>query len=249
MSYQLFAEEAKQKQIDWLIKIGMPFVDECQQWRSELDEQKPDQFYWLNGWFGPMDAEVYHYIIRYYKPRTIIEIGRGNCTKISKAALILNKKPFELITVDPFTWSGAKINHLPTKHYNTRLENAEVIEIKQLQSNDIFFMDSTHTIMSPDVQKEYEVIWNELPKGCIIHWHDIHLPQDYQYGYGTDRHYTDQYALLGLLESHQFEILIANNWIWNTCRDNILFLLPGMQYLLKTTQGNPLCGSFWVRKL
>jgi uncharacterized UPF0146 family protein len=249
-NFELFTNAERKKEIQWLRDTLENFENEFT-WKSDFDLNHMQDYYVNNGWFSAMDCEVYYSIIRRYQPKLIVEIGSGNTTKLAAMAKRKNNNGLRIISIDPHPASKVEIEQYADKFYNAAFEDIDVPEIDELRANDIFFMDSSHNIMNADVQKEYEIIWNKLPSGCIIHWHDIHLPTEYQHGYrNKETGYSDQYALLALLESHKFKILCANYWLLRTSYEEIKFYLPTVRYRKEVLKEiNTLCGSFWAVKL
>jgi predicted O-methyltransferase YrrM len=248
-SFELFTETEKQDEIEWLKATLKDYRDEFT-WKSDFDALHPNDYYVNNGWFSAMDCEVYYSVIRNYKPKLIIEIGSGNTTKLAAMAKKKNDNGLRIISIDPHPASKVEIEQYADKFYHSAFEDTDVPEIDQMKAYDIFFMDSSHNIMNADVQKEYEIIWNKLPSKCLIHWHDIHLPTEYQHGYrNKETGYSDQYALLGILESHQFEILCANYWLLRTSYNEIKEYIPTVKYRKEVMKEiNTICGSFWAIK-
>jgi len=129
------------------------------------------------------DAEYLYNIIRYYKPRKIIEIGSGYSTLMATQAIIMNKQEDENydckhICIEPYEMEWLE-----------KLENLEVIRklvektdihlYEDLSENDILFIDSSHIIRPQgDVLYEFLQILPILSSGVIVHIHDIFTPKD-----------------------------------------------------------------------
>ena len=67
----------------------------CNKYKQEFDEFpncKADfgEFTLANTSFGAVDAEILYSMVRYYKPKKIIEIGSGNSTLVSARAILKN---------------------------------------------------------------------------------------------------------------------------------------------------------------
>jgi hypothetical protein len=63
-------------------------------------------------------------------------------------------------------------------------EKAQKVPVKdlvQLGENDLFFVDSTHTVkVGSEVNYLILEVLQQLPKNCYVHFHDIYFPYDYQ---------------------------------------------------------------------
>ena len=68
------------------------YVNEYDFPMEKCDVENKNNFYFNNHMFANTDAEVYYCMIRYFKPRVIIEVGGGRSTQICYEA---SKKNFE----------------------------------------------------------------------------------------------------------------------------------------------------------
>jgi len=205
---------------------------------------KPD-FHNLN--FGPGDSEILYSMIRYFKPRKVIEIGSGESTKFVKAGLDENEKETgykaEQICIEPFEqpWlekSGMKI-------IRKKVEEVDLSLFSKLSENDILFIDSSHVIRTKgDVVWEYLKIIPSLKKGVIIHCHDIFLPKDYPLSWIETRKWfwNEQYLLQALLShSSRYMVLLALNFLNKKHGKKLRNCCP----ILKKEDGDP--ASFWFK--
>lgn len=139
-----------------------------------IKSEDNSKFFLNNLAFDNIDALNYYNIIRYFKPKTIIEIGSGQSTKIAAQACLLNKKT-KLISIEPYpqeilTKGFPGLNKLITK----KVEEININFFKKLNKNDILFIDSSHVLNTGgDVAYEILNILPQLKKGVIIHIHDI----------------------------------------------------------------------------
>jgi hypothetical protein len=64
------------------------------------------QYYVNNGLFESVDGEIYYCMIRYFKPKKIIEIGAGISTYLAAQAILKNREEYginaELIAIEPY---------------------------------------------------------------------------------------------------------------------------------------------------
>ena len=78
-------------------------------------------------------------MIAKYKPKTYIEIGSGNSTKVTRKAINENVLDTEIISIDPFP--RANIDHLAHKIIREPFENL---------TDNKFIIDSLNAFCPPD---------------------------------------------------------------------------------------------------
>ena len=174
-----------------------------------------------NGFFEEGDAEIYYSIIRYFKPRNIIEIGCGHSSLIALEAIDKNFKAnqikSELICIEPY-----ENNWLEKKGINVIRKKIEDIQdnfITSLKKNDILFIDSSHVIKPQgDIVKIFLELLPKLNKGVIVHIHDIFSPRDYPSKWLNEenRFYNEQYLFEAIMDhSKRYKILLSLNLLKN----------------------------------
>jgi hypothetical protein len=191
-------------------------------------------------------------MIRYFKPKKIIEIGSGFSTYISARAALMNKEKdvvnTELIAVEPFPNDTLKrgfpgLSALIQKP----LEQVDLDLFLSLEANDILFIDSTHVLkIGGDVKYLYLEILPRLRNGVIVHSHDIFLPREYPKSWVIDNHWfwTEQYLLQAFLAFNSaFEILWASQYMSRKYPNESSFVFPSYR---KDSLLGP--GSFWIKR-
>ncbi len=137
------------------------------------------------GWgYGEVEAHFLHCMIRYLKPRLVIEVGSGVSTYFSLNALDINAKDSK-----PMVAEMQCIEPYPTKRFETlESEKRITLQVKEVQDvplsffdrleeNDILFIDSTHAgKIDSDVYYIYLEILPRLKPGVVVHIHDICFP-------------------------------------------------------------------------
>ena len=183
----------------------------------------PTEYHVGNTSFGSVDAEILYCMIRYFKPRKILEIGSGYSTLLSAKAILRNKEEdrnydCELMTIDPYPCELLR-NEIPgvTKVISKRVQDIPLSEFQKLRDNDILFIDSTHVLkIGSDVVYEYLEIIPRLKKGVIIHSHDILLPAQYHKKWVLENHFfwNEQYLLQAFLAFNEdFRVIWASSYI------------------------------------
>ena len=210
-----------------------------------------NKYYYNNGMFGPGDSEILYSLIRYFKPRRIIEVGSGHSTLMSLNGIAANKNEdlayyCDLICIEPYEipW----LEKLEIKLERIIVEKLDPSYFQVLEENDILFIDSSHVIRPQgDVLFEYLQLLPVIKKGVIVHVHDIFTPKDYLDHWVLESHnmWNEQYLLEGFLSCNSsFEILCSLNYLFYHHREAILSKCP---VLRENTKLEP--RSFWLRKI
>jgi len=173
-----------------------------------------------NNYFTSPDAEVLYCMIRMYEPETIVEVGCGHSTRISRLAILDGKLGTRLMTVDPSPRDD--VVKLSERNFACPVEELEEPTLfSELRENDILFIDSSHELKAGnDLVYLYLNIIPSLNPGVLIHIHDIFLPYDYPYDWMLERgmRYTEQYLVQTMLTLEgQFEVLWAGHYLQHSC--------------------------------
>ena len=218
----------------------------------------PQQFYLVNSNFMAGDGNAYYSLIRYLKPKTIIEIGSGNSTLLAIHAIDKNMEESagevgyncNLISIEPYP----RVSLLEVKDRLKELKICKVQEVEldyfnQLVSGDILFIDSSHVLRSGgDVWWEYCEILPRLKKGVYVHVHDISLPKPYPRVYFDNySYYNEQYLLQALLcYNSKFEVMFAGTYFFDKYSEKLACLSPEYE---RMREAYPLAepSSFWIR--
>lgn len=195
----------------------LPFATEL---RGIPEKDAPQgSFSWKNGMFPVQDACTYYGIVRFYKPRQVLEVGSGFSTLIAARAAAANGHT-TVRCIEPY----------PTDFHNRHLRDQvgfSLIEKKVqdvplevfsgLDAGDVLFIDSSH-IVRPGSDLEY-LVFRVLPvlkAGVIVHIHDMFIPKGYSRPYYTacKWHFNENYLIAALLaDNPKWEVLIANAYL------------------------------------
>ena len=178
-----------------LDRLEQPFKDAAQSInRAERDARKP---FWSNTYFQGNDARIAWGLTALTQPRRIVEIGSGNSTKFFRHAIDHNSTGTRLICIDPTP--RAEISGIADEIYNKPVQEVDPKLFSALQPGDILFFDGSHLVVQgSDTQFVFLEILPKLPKGVLVHVHDINLPYEYRSFYSS-RLYGEQYMLGALL--------------------------------------------------
>ena len=221
-----------------LLKYNKELID-LNLLKGQFNKTKKLYFDIYNGSFEAGDADFYYQIIRFFKPKKIIEVGSGHSTKLAKIAI---NKNFEetniktkIICIEPY--ENKWLETLGVKVLRKKIENINLDWNKELKKNDILFIDSSHIIRpNGDILKIYLEIIPQLRKGVIVQIHDIFTPKNYLKSWLIEdvRLWNEQYILEALLtNNNKIEIISALNFLKNNYFNNLKKCCP---YLIKNKE-------------
>ena len=184
-------------------------------------------------------------MIRYYKPKQIIEIGSGHSSLIAKEAIDKNSEEkiiSKIICIEPYENKWLEENNINV--IRKKIEDVEDELLTQLDANDIIFIDSSHIIRPQgDIVKIYLEILPKLQPGIIIHIHDIFSPRDYlnRWLKKETKFYNEQYMLESMLDhSNRYSVLLSLNLLKNDYFEKLSDACP---YLKEDTEPS----SFYIK--
>ncbi len=201
--------------------------------------------------YAPINALALYAFVRHFKPKKMIEVGAGMSTKITSAAMTKNQeqgRTGEFIVIEPYPSSELQKGHQGVNRLIVeKVEDVDINIFKELEVNDILFIDSSHTVKPlGDVNYLFLNIIPQLNPGVIIHVHDIFFPVEYlphhYLNKGLKMFWQEQYLLHAfLLFNHEFEVMISMSYLHFKYQDKLKELFPWYQ-----SQRWP--SSFWMRR-
>lgn len=222
------------------------FNDELE--RLPLERKDNLQFYYHNPSFGSGDAEYLYSIIRFFKPKRIIEIGSGYSTLLAINAIANNKKDnpdysCRHMCIEPYEMSW--LEAVGAEVIRKKVEEVDKSIFTTLESSDILFIDSSHMIRPQgDVLFEYLEILPILRAGVLVHIHDIFSPKDYPEAVLIDevKFWNEQYLLEAFLTfNREYRVIGALNFL----KHNYFRQLAAKCPILKNEPDRE-PGSFWM---
>lgn len=196
--------------------------------------------------FGPGDFDIYYSVIRYVKPRRIVEIGAGHSTVVASVAARrngLDGTQTEITCIEPFEMPW--LPQLGVTVLRAKVEEVAAALFESLSLGDILFIDSSHVIRPQgDVLYEFFSLLPRLQPGVIVHLHDIFTPFDYPAKWVIEerRLWNEQYLLEAFLAyNSNFQVMLANNFLKHAHFDALKSVCPHL-----TPAAEP--GSFWLRR-
>ena len=224
-----------------------PLLGALSRYKSRFDDfaapsRNDVRYTFDNDYFSSPDAEVLYTMVRTFQPQTVIEVGSGYSTKITRQALLDGQLHARLISIDPHP--RLEIRALVDEFYLEPVEALRHRELfRSLQEGDILFIDSSHEIKTGnDVVFLYVQVIPALPPGVLIHIHDVFLPYDYprEWVVGKRLAWNEQYLVQCLLTcSSAFEVLWAGHYLHRTQADFAQYF-PHLNGRVAT--------SLWLRK-
>jgi predicted O-methyltransferase YrrM len=195
-----------------------------------------------NPYFSSPDVEILYSLIRKHSPRTVVEVGCGNSTKIIRQAIIDGRLSTSLVSIDPEP--RQEIGRLADRMYLKRVEDSDAAStFAALTEGDVLFIDSSHLVKcGNDVVFLYLNILPTIKPGVLLHIHDIFLPYEYPREWIVKEKWVwnEQYLVQTLLAfSDAFEVLWPAHYLQRT-RPDFLQHFPRSK--------NRLAASFWLRK-
>ena len=189
-------------------------LDSLSTYASDLRAIAPDapgpQPRWNQDWFAPLDAAILYAFIRQRRPGRLLEVGSGHSTRFAARAIRDGQLATRHIAIDPAP--RADCAQLPIDLHRRVLKEADGALFAALAAGDMLFIDSSHILMpGTDVDQLFNRILPALPKGVLVHVHDIFLPDDYPAAWRW-RGYNEQLAVLPLIGSGAYRPLFASRY-------------------------------------
>ena len=200
---------------------------------------------WNNGFLPGLDIIGIYTMLTKFRPAKYIEIGSGNSTKVASKAKTDAQLTTTIVSIDP--QPRAEIDQLADTIIRMPFENCSFDLVKELNENDILFIDNSHRILpNSDALVFFLEILPRLKKGVIVHIHDIYLPYDYPQ-FMCDRAYSEQYGLAFFLLANpkKYQPILPNYFI-SEDKELAGQLAPIWSHE-NTTNVEKHGGSFWLR--
>lgn len=244
----IFKKKSQLLGIDFNEKSQLKLLETFSKFQNEYNNfpHKPTgkdyEFHFNNLAFDGVDALVYYSMIRYFKPKNIIEVGSGWSSKIATSAALKNGFT-KLSCIEPYPQEFMKKGYPGlTKLYPKDVQKLPFSFFNSLGRNDILFIDSSHTVKTGgDVNYLFLEILPRLREGVIVHIHDIFFPFDYPEDWVLKEHryWAEQYLLQAfLIFNSKFKILYSNSFMGVNYPKEVRKVFPKSPYI----KG----GSIWI---
>ncbi|MGE5611849.1 MAG: class I SAM-dependent methyltransferase [Bacillota bacterium] len=238
-----------QVQLRLLQTFAAKYRGEYERFPMDRPEQ-PHQYFVKNGMFAGVDGEILYCMVRHFKPKRIFEIGSGNSTYLSAQAVLKNREEgcdCQLVAYEPYPNETLR-KGFPglAKLVETEVQKVEASAFKELEENDILFIDSSHVLkIGSDVQYEFLEILPRLNRGVLVHVHDVFLPYapPKDWVVKQQRFWNEQYILQAFLTYNQaFRVMWAGHYMHRTYPQQL-------RAAFKSYSSTTSPASFWMRCL
>jgi predicted O-methyltransferase YrrM len=172
--------------IDINLNNQKSFLGQLKVFKQELDTLPNFDQVTAEGYgqgYGEVEAYFLHCMVRYIKPSKIIEVGSGVSTYYILNGLRMNfqqdNNDAEMICIEPNPMPKLieLVSRDKIKLFNKEVQDVELELFRELEENDILFIDSSHVSkVDSDVNWLYLEVLPNLKKGVVIHIHDIPFP-------------------------------------------------------------------------
>jgi hypothetical protein len=180
--------------------------------------------------FPTLDSMVLYAMIRHFKPANYIEVGCGYSSHVSSNAARRNQEEgieTRVKYIEPYPSERLAEANLCGELVVKKIQEVPFALFESLKPGDMLFIDTSHIMKcQSDVEWELLHILPILPKGVIVHIHDIYTPYEQPLGWLENRYapglYNEQYAVEALLSGgSRFRTLFPNHYL---CREKPEFL-------------------------
>jgi hypothetical protein len=203
--------------------------------------------HWNNQFLPGLDILALYGMLAEKRPKTYIEIGSGNSTKVVRKAIQEQELSTKIISIDPYP--RAEIDHLADEVHRIPVENMTDLRliVDQLEENDILFIDNSHRVFpNSDATVCFLELLPNLKKGVILHIHDIYLPFDYPQ-FMCDRFYNEQYVLAAFILANpkKYATILPNYYISE--KEHLAAIIADFWNHPNTQKAERHGGSFWLQ--
>lgn len=235
------------------VEEQLALIDKFSAYYDELpfkdDKNSGLRYHFRNSYFSYGDALILYSMLRYYRPRQIIEIGSGfsSALMLDTNDLFFSKR-MELTFIEPHPERLFSLLSDEDKKRHTTItdiaQNVKLDRFAALDAKDILFIDSSHVAkIGSDVVHLLTDVLPNLKPGVIIHFHDVFWPFEYPEDWIRDGiAWNENYILKAFLQFNMtFKILFFNSYLAIHHRNLLEQKLP---LFLKNTGG-----SLWLEKV
>lgn len=211
--------------------------------RAEKSDPAPS---WENRYLPPLDAMILYTMLRLLNPRTYLEIGSGNSTKIARKAIRDHGLATRIVSIDPHP--RAEVDALCDEVIRKPFQDVGEEALNWLQPGDMLFQDGSHHIFTnSDATVFFTELLPVLPAGITYGVHDIFLPGDYPEAWHK-RFYNEQYLFASFLLAGAGgdQIVFPCKYISDDAA--LAASLSGIFDLPALAGLRPHGGAFWMRR-
>ena len=224
------------------------FIDEVD---AVLEDAARHGFRPWNELYEAGDTEILYAMIRYARPRRVLELGSGFSTMITAAACERNAAegfPADLLAVDPTPRTDIASSLEGRGEMELRDANDVSIDrFEELERGDVLFIDTSHTVkLGSEVNRLFLEVLPRLADGVWVHVHDIFLPYEYPRSrLIASGFFNEQYLLHAfLLGNAAWQIEVPVYALWRERRDRLVAAIPSLS---SAPRDGYFPSAFWLR--
>ncbi len=208
------------------------------------EKKKDIRYYFNNDLYSYCDAIILYCMIRHLRPKKIIEVGSGfsSCLILDTNELFFDNS-ISCTFIEPYPERLCSLINRDNNNLEIiekRLQDTELDIFRELQENDILFIDSTHVSkIDSDVSHLFFKICPNLNKLVYIHIHDIFYPFEYPKQWICEgRSWNENYFLRAfLLYNNKFEIVLFVSYLQQFYNKKFYQYMPLCKKILEATFG------------
>lgn len=201
-----------------------------------------------NPYYLHTDGIVLYGMLRYLKPKTVIEVGSGYSSALMldvNDKFLSGKISFNFI--EPYTERLEKLinekDRASVSILKSRVQDVDLDYFKTLKDNDVLFIDSTHVAKcGSDLNFLLFEVFPILNEGVYIHFHDVFYPFEYPKAWVFKGYnWNENYILRAfLMHNESYKIQLFAHYLHMHHKE----LYKKMPLAYKNTGGN-----LWIKKL
>lgn len=192
----------------------------------------PDRARFDQDWFPRLDAAMAYAMVRWRKPRRIVEVGSGHSTRFLVRAVADGGLDSAITVIDPAP--RADLARLAIARIGDLVPQCGLAPFAALGAGDLLSIDSSHVLMpGTDVDFLLSTVLPRLPPGALVQIHDMFLPDDYPSDWAW-RGYNEQSGVAALIGAGGWKPLFSSHWAATRLGERVakspagrLPLLPG----------------------
>ena len=209
-----------------------------------------------NGQYQAGDAELLYAMVRYLRPRRMLELGSGFSTLVSAAASARNARegdPTELVAVDPEPRTPVPAGLEGLARFERRdCRDLPLERFLELSAGDVLFIDTSHVVkLGSEVNELVLEVLPRLAAGVHVHFHDVFLPYDYpRYLLEFEAYFSEQYLVHALLTGNrEWEVELSLCALARHEGERLATLVPSLADLpAEARAAGVVPAAFWLRR-
>lgn len=215
---------------------------------AERESRDPTEYWTGNDQYPALDAWVLEGLLRYLRPKRMIEVGSGFSSLVSARVnrdYLDRSMRFTCIEPYPRAFLSAGVPGISDLRVE-QVQHTPLEVFEALDDGDVLFVDTSHTVKTGgDVVWIYGEILPRLRPGVVVHIHDAFLPGDYPQqwvfeGWG----WNEAYLIKAFLAFNSgFEVLFGVQWMLQNEPRLLEQAFPGFEHHRERAGA-----ALWIRR-